>query len=167
MLYLNIIIKLDVWPICHCLGFVHGTMVCAVCLSMFLYNKRKHSLCVTQWGSFPVWVERSKFSIWWSFYQIYFYLCILISNTVTTTLCDMMVISITSFYSTMVINHCFSFSVFFFQVKMTIHHCCLPGTEGYHLWNTYTFVTKWTQNVNTLQLRQTSLEEDHDNLPID
>ena len=37
VLYLIIIIKSEVWPICHCLGFGHETMACAVCLSIF-YN---------------------------------------------------------------------------------------------------------------------------------
>ena len=31
-----IIIKLEIWTITHCLGLGHETMVCAVCLSMFL-----------------------------------------------------------------------------------------------------------------------------------
>ena len=33
---LIIIIKLEVWTINHCLGLGHETMVCAVCLSIFL-----------------------------------------------------------------------------------------------------------------------------------
>ena len=32
-----IIIKSEVWPICHCLGLGHETMECAVCLSVFLF----------------------------------------------------------------------------------------------------------------------------------
>ena len=36
VLYLIIIIKPEVWIINHCLGLGHETMVCAVCLSMFL-----------------------------------------------------------------------------------------------------------------------------------
>ena len=36
ILYLVIIIKSEVWPICHCLGLGYETMVCAVCLSIFL-----------------------------------------------------------------------------------------------------------------------------------
>ena len=32
-----IIIKLEVWPITHCLGLGHETMVSAVCLSIFLF----------------------------------------------------------------------------------------------------------------------------------
>ena len=31
VLYLIIIINSDVWPICHCLGLGHETMLCAVC----------------------------------------------------------------------------------------------------------------------------------------
>ena len=36
VLNLIIIIKSEVWPICHCLGLGHETMVCAVCLLIFL-----------------------------------------------------------------------------------------------------------------------------------
>ena len=36
VLYLNIIIKSEVWPICHCLGLGHETIICSVCLSIFL-----------------------------------------------------------------------------------------------------------------------------------
>ena len=35
---LIIIIKSEVWLINHCLGLGHETMVCAVCLTMFLHN---------------------------------------------------------------------------------------------------------------------------------
>ena len=37
ILCLIIIIKSEVWTITHCLGLGHGTMVCAVCLSMFFF----------------------------------------------------------------------------------------------------------------------------------
>ena len=37
VLYLIIIIKPEVWIINHCLGLGHETMVCAVCLTMFLW----------------------------------------------------------------------------------------------------------------------------------
>ena len=37
VLYLYIIIKSEVWPICHCLVLGHRTMACAVCLSKFLW----------------------------------------------------------------------------------------------------------------------------------
>ena len=37
VLYLIIIIKPEVWIINHCLGLGHETMVCAVCLTMFLH----------------------------------------------------------------------------------------------------------------------------------
>ena len=36
VLYLIIIIKSEVWIVNHCLGLGHETMVCAVCLTMFL-----------------------------------------------------------------------------------------------------------------------------------
>ena len=35
LLYLLIIIKSEVWPVCHCLGFGHEAMVWATCLSIF------------------------------------------------------------------------------------------------------------------------------------
>ena len=36
VLYLIIIIKLEVWPIWHCLGLGHETTVCTICFSIFL-----------------------------------------------------------------------------------------------------------------------------------
>ena len=36
VLYLVVIIKSEVWPICHCLGLGHETVACAVCLSVLL-----------------------------------------------------------------------------------------------------------------------------------
>ena len=36
VLYLIICINSKLWPICHCLGLGHETMVCAVCLYIFL-----------------------------------------------------------------------------------------------------------------------------------
>ena len=47
VLYLIIIIKPEVWIINHCLGLGHETMVCAVCLTMFLcasYVSRTHDI---------------------------------------------------------------------------------------------------------------------------
>ena len=38
ILGLIIIIKSEVWTITHCLGLGHETMVCAVCLSIFLFS---------------------------------------------------------------------------------------------------------------------------------
>ena len=38
LLCLIIIIKSEVWTIIHCLGLGHETMVCAVCLFIFLWN---------------------------------------------------------------------------------------------------------------------------------
>ena len=48
VLYLIIIIKPEVWIINHCLGLGHETMVCAVCLTMFLrtYIKYKSSFVI-------------------------------------------------------------------------------------------------------------------------
>ena len=39
ILCLIIIIKSEVWTITHCLGLGHETMVCAVCLSIFLWHR--------------------------------------------------------------------------------------------------------------------------------
>ena len=39
VLYLIIVIKSEVWPICHCLGLGHETMVGALCLSIFLRSR--------------------------------------------------------------------------------------------------------------------------------
>ena len=36
VLNFTIIIKSDVWPICHCLGLVRETIICFACLSIFL-----------------------------------------------------------------------------------------------------------------------------------
>ena len=36
VLYLIIIIKSEVWPICNCLALGHETMTCAICLFIFL-----------------------------------------------------------------------------------------------------------------------------------
>ena len=44
ILCLIIIIKSEVWTITHCLGLGHETMVCTVCLSIFLYVG---SICMT------------------------------------------------------------------------------------------------------------------------
>ena len=38
--YLIIIIKSEIWPICHCLGLGHETMPYAVCLSIFFCNMK-------------------------------------------------------------------------------------------------------------------------------
>ena len=36
VLYLSIIIKSEIWPICNCLRLSHEKMVCAICLSISL-----------------------------------------------------------------------------------------------------------------------------------
>ena len=49
ILCLIIIIKSEVWTIIHCLGLGHETMVCAVCLSIFLltcYSQGKSSYSI-------------------------------------------------------------------------------------------------------------------------
>ena len=45
--YLDIIIKSDVWPICHCLGLGHEIMVCAVCLLFRFTNVSSSALMST------------------------------------------------------------------------------------------------------------------------
>ena len=74
VLYLIIIIKPEVWIINHCLGLGHETMVCAVCLTMFLWNEEHdisseilktildcmprmldHNMCVS--GTFLCWFD--------------------------------------------------------------------------------------------------------------
>ena len=47
ILCLIIIIKSEVWTITHCLGLGHETMVCAVCLSIFLWHGTKG--CESLW----------------------------------------------------------------------------------------------------------------------
>ena len=46
VLYLIIIIKPEVWIINHCLGLGHETMVCAVCLTMFLWINPGMDKCI-------------------------------------------------------------------------------------------------------------------------
>ena len=41
-----IIIKSEVWAITHCLGLGHETMVCAVCISIFLYTGPRYTDCI-------------------------------------------------------------------------------------------------------------------------
>ena len=45
ILCLIIIIKSEVWTITHCLGLGHETMVCAVCLSIFLWRQLEVITC--------------------------------------------------------------------------------------------------------------------------
>ena len=47
ILCLIIIIKSEVWTITHCLGLGHETMVCAVCLSIFLQSCRRTRMELT------------------------------------------------------------------------------------------------------------------------
>ena len=37
VIYLIFIVKLEVWPICQCLGLGHATIFCAICLYILLY----------------------------------------------------------------------------------------------------------------------------------
>ena len=57
----EIIIKSEVWTIIHCLGLGHETMVCAVCLFIFLLNPISPTWVIsrdlesTRWGFWVVW----------------------------------------------------------------------------------------------------------------
>ena len=48
VLDLIIIIKSEVWPICHCLVLGHETMVCVVCLSIFLWQLSELNILAVQ-----------------------------------------------------------------------------------------------------------------------
>ena len=86
VLYLIIIIKPEVWIINHCLGLGHETMVCAVCLTMFLWRKTKGNwepqertrtkvdnmanrplLTLISWDTSIQWIlaSRSQNEQWW------------------------------------------------------------------------------------------------------
>ena len=54
ILCLIIIIKLEVWTITHCLGLGHETMVCAVCLSIFLQKISKFYGTHKNWHSIAI-----------------------------------------------------------------------------------------------------------------
>ena len=82
ILYRIIIIKSEAWPICHCLGLGHETMVCAVCLSMFLllliitYDIPNHdSLCLL-YGKFHWTPSCSMIFSWhWNMHNNNYVLC--------------------------------------------------------------------------------------------
>ena len=61
-----VIIKFEVWPICICLGLGHETMVCAVCLSIFLYK-----LAVFCVGA--IFFLKFVITIWLYIWYIYFW----------------------------------------------------------------------------------------------
>ena len=54
ILCLIIIIKSEVWTITHCLGLGHETMVCVVCLSVFLFLHTKYIL---KWSYYKDWED--------------------------------------------------------------------------------------------------------------
>ena len=66
VLYLVIIIKPEVWIINHCLGLGHETMVCAVCLTMFLRTYIFLGPGVHYIGHFS-WCFESWCPIYWTF----------------------------------------------------------------------------------------------------
>ena len=57
------IIKSEVWIVNHCLGLGHETMVCAVCLTMFLWTvygeQYIYELQLTYAGD-PVWIKGTE-----------------------------------------------------------------------------------------------------------
>ena len=61
-----VIIKLEVWPISSSLGLGHETMVCAVCLSIFLYK-----LAVFCVGA--IFFLKFVITIWLYIWYIYFW----------------------------------------------------------------------------------------------
>ena len=72
ILYLIIIIKSEVRPICHCLGLGHETMVCAVCLSICLWWCQWAKLIglliprdINQPISFALWLHHGGWSEGW------------------------------------------------------------------------------------------------------
>ena len=63
VLYLIVIIKWEVCPICRCLRLGHETMVCPLCLSIFLCSNNKFSARVV----FFVYTEKPPASGRWLF----------------------------------------------------------------------------------------------------
>ena len=63
--YLIIIIKWEVWGICHCLGLGHETMVRAVCLSTCSMLLRDNiTQCVDQFLRLPNAISTNAYEIW-------------------------------------------------------------------------------------------------------
>ena len=66
----------EMWPICHCLGLNHETVVCAVCLPIFLWvydysilhhNVQKYQIqsdALVTWLNIT-WVCTNKIPYWW------------------------------------------------------------------------------------------------------
>ena len=72
VLHLIVIIKSEIWIINHCLGLGHETMVCAVCLAMFLLDRCTaeiflHYICdgVVIWTQVPSMPPRHENSESW------------------------------------------------------------------------------------------------------
>ena len=68
MLCLMIIIKSEVWTITHCLGLGHETMMCAVCLFVFLWDIKNNAWVavnkdfVNKWSHLPMIFASDKVS---------------------------------------------------------------------------------------------------------
>ena len=65
VLCLIIIIKSEVWTITHCLGLGHETMVCAVCISIFLGNNIQYIYVGWNYSSIPKH-QRCNLSVWFN-----------------------------------------------------------------------------------------------------
>ena len=65
ILCLIIIIKSEVWTITHCLGLGHETMICAVCLSIFLSLTAKSCEISKPWYMYSMYSELSSRSKAW------------------------------------------------------------------------------------------------------
>ena len=55
ILCLIIIVKSEVWTITHCLGLGHETMVCAVCLSIFLWRNHASMMTYSSIQAASIW----------------------------------------------------------------------------------------------------------------
>ena len=73
---LNVVIKSEVWPFCHCLRFGYETMTCAVCLSIFWHIKLQITIDTLftnlqlhtnslRLRNIPQWHDDCSHSAWW------------------------------------------------------------------------------------------------------
>ena len=63
ILSLIIIIKTEAWIIIYCLGLGHETMVCTVCVSIFLYWREQHDIILLHFvhGMGIIWCENVSY----------------------------------------------------------------------------------------------------------
>ena len=71
VLYHIIIIKSEVWTINHYLGLGHETMVCAVCLAMYLKHISIGDTAVLHWGKDITFVGLNS-SVWKDIIEVIF-----------------------------------------------------------------------------------------------